>query len=80
MAIAPKTKGDEDKIGNGISRILEEDPTFKMVLNTETKQTIIYGVGDQHLDILTSKLKANLRLMLICLIRLFLTVKQLRRR
>jgi elongation factor G len=61
MAIAPKTKGDEDKIGNGISRILEEDPTFKMVLNTETKQTIIYGVGDQHLDILTSKLKSKFK-------------------
>ncbi|NLO99820.1 MAG: elongation factor G [Clostridiaceae bacterium] len=57
MAIVPKTKGDEDKIGNGLSRILEEDPTFKMVLNTETKQTVIYGVGDQHLDILTNKLK-----------------------
>ena len=57
MAIAPKAKGDEDKIGNGISRLLEEDLTFKMILNTETKQTVVYGVGDQHLDILTSKLK-----------------------
>lgn len=57
MAIVPKTKGDEDKIGTGMSRLLEEDPTLKMVLNTETKQNIIYGVGDQHLDILTSKLK-----------------------
>ncbi len=61
MAIVPKTKGDEDKIGNGISRLLEEDPTFKMELNTETKQTIIYGVGDQHLDILTSKLKSKFK-------------------
>ncbi len=57
MAIRPKAKGDEDKIGNGLSRLLEEDPTFKMVLNTETKQTVIYGVGDQHLDVITSKLK-----------------------
>ena len=57
MAVKPKAKGDEDKIGNGLSRLLEEDPTFKMVLNTETKQTVIYGVGDQHLDVITSKLK-----------------------
>ncbi|MGI6123837.1 MAG: elongation factor G [Acetivibrionales bacterium] len=57
MAIVPKAKGDEDKIGAGLSRLLEEDPTFKMMLNTETKQTLVYGVGDQHLDIITSKLK-----------------------
>lgn len=57
MAIMPKAKGDEDKIGTGLNRLLEEDPTFKMMLNTETKQTIIYGVGDQHLDVITSKLK-----------------------
>lgn len=57
MAIAPKAKSDEDKIGIGLSRLLEEDLTFKMILNTETKQTIVYGVGDQHLDLLTCKLK-----------------------
>jgi elongation factor G len=57
MAILPKAKGDEDKIGNGLHRLLEEDPTFKMELNTETKQTLIYGMGDQHLDVITSKLK-----------------------
>lgn len=57
MAIAPKAKGDEDKIGIGLSRLLEEDLTFKMILNTETKQTIVYGVGDQHLDLITCKLK-----------------------
>lgn len=57
MAIAPKAKSDEDKIGIGLSRLLEEDLTFKMILNTETKQTIVYGVGDQHLDLITCKLK-----------------------
>ena len=61
MAIVPKAKGDEDKIGTGLNRILEEDPTFKMKLNTETKQTIIYGVGDQHLDIITNKLKSKFK-------------------
>lgn len=57
MAVLPKAKGDEDKIGTGIHRLLEEDPTFKTELNTETHQTLIYGMGDQHLDVITSKLK-----------------------
>ena len=57
MAIVPKAKGDEDKISHGLQRLLEEDPTFRMELNTETKQTLIYGLGDQHLDVITSKLK-----------------------
>ena len=57
MAVLPKAKGDEDKIGIGLHRLLDEDPTFKMELNTETHQTLIYGLGDQHLDVITSKLK-----------------------
>ncbi len=57
MAIMPKAKGDEDKIGTGLHRLLEEDPTFKMYLHPETKQTLIYGTGDQHLDIIVSKLR-----------------------
>ncbi|SHI97186.1 elongation factor G [Thermoclostridium caenicola] len=57
MAVMPKAKGDEEKIGSGLQRLLEEDPTFKMELNAETKQTLIYGLGDQHLDVITSKLK-----------------------
>jgi elongation factor G len=57
MAILPKAKGDEDKIGTGLHRLLEEDPTFKMYLHPETKQTLIYGTGDQHLDVIISKLK-----------------------
>lgn len=57
MAILPKAKGDEDKIGSGLHRLLEEDPTFKMYLHPETKQTLIYGIGDQHLDVIISKLR-----------------------
>ena len=57
MALLPKAKGDEDKVGIGLHRLLDEDPTFKMELNTETHQTLIYGLGDQHLDVITSKLK-----------------------
>ena len=57
MAVMPKAKGDEDKIGNGLHRLLEEDLTFRMYLHPETKQTLIYGVGDQHLDVIVSKLR-----------------------
>lgn len=57
MAVMPKTKGDEDKIGTGLHRLMDEDQTFRIELNTETHQTLIYGIGDQHLDVLTSKLR-----------------------
>jgi elongation factor G len=56
MAIEPKSKGDEDKIGNGIQRLVEEDPTLKVEKNTETKQTLISGIGEQHLEVVTKKL------------------------
>ncbi len=57
MAIYPKAKGDEDRISNGVSRILEEDMTIKYVNNAETKQLTVSGLGDIHLDIIVSKLK-----------------------
>jgi elongation factor G len=61
MAIRPKTKGDEEKINAGLTRLMEEDPTFKVELNPETKQTIISGIGDQHLDLILSKLKSKFK-------------------
>ncbi len=57
MAIAPKAKGDEDKISSGIARLLEEDLTIKYENNSETKQLTVSGLGDIHLDIIVSKLK-----------------------
>ncbi len=57
MAISPKGKGDEDKISAALSKLCDEDPTIKVEVNKETKQTLVYGVGEQHLDILISKLK-----------------------
>ncbi len=57
MAIVPKTKGDEDKISSALWKITEEDKTIKVETNIETKQTLIYGIGEQHLDIVVSKLK-----------------------
>ena len=59
MAIAPKTKGQEDKVGAGLNRLNEEDPSFTVVNNAETKQIVVSGTGDQHLDVLVSKLKSR---------------------
>lgn len=56
MAIEPKAKGDEDKIGNGLHRLVEEDQTLKVEKNVETHQTLIHGMGEQHLEIITKKL------------------------
>lgn len=57
LAIEPKSKGDEDKIGNGLQRLVEEDPTLKVEKNVETKQTLISGMGEQHLEVTTKKLQ-----------------------
>jgi len=57
QAIAPKTKGQEDKIASGLTRLGEEDPSFSLINNAETKQMVVSGAGDVHLDVLCSKLK-----------------------
>ncbi|MBE6925809.1 MAG: elongation factor G [Ruminococcaceae bacterium] len=59
MAITPKVKGQEDKVAAGLHRLNEEDPSFKVVNNAETKQVVISGAGDQHLDVLVAKLKSR---------------------
>ncbi len=59
MAIAPKTKGQEEKVGTGLNRLNEEDPSFTVVNNAETKQIVITGTGDQQLDVLVAKLKSR---------------------
>lgn len=59
MAISPKSKGDEDKIANGIARLKEEDKTINFENNAETKQLLISGLGDIHLDVIVSKLKSR---------------------
>ncbi len=56
FAVEPKTKGDEEKVGTGLSRFLEEDPTFHLERRAETKQTIISGLGELHLEIIVSRL------------------------
>ncbi len=59
IAIAPKTKGQEDKVGMGLNRLNEEDPSFNLVNNAETKQLVLSGSGDQQLDVLCAKLKSR---------------------
>ncbi|MCX7615049.1 MAG: elongation factor G, partial [Clostridiales bacterium] len=57
QSIAPKVKGNEEKIASGLTRLKDEDPSFSTEQNTETKQMIISGAGDIHIDVLCSKLK-----------------------
>ena len=59
MAIAPKTRGQEEKVGTGLNRLNEEDPSFTLVNNAETHQLVLSGSGDQQLDVLVSKLKSR---------------------
>ncbi len=57
MAVEPETKGDEEKIVSGLTKLSEEDPSFTVTNNSETKQTLINGQGEQHIDVIVSKLK-----------------------
>ena len=59
MAIVPQAKGDEEKISAGLAKLREEDPTFKVKNNKETKELTISGTGELHLDVITSKLKTK---------------------
>jgi elongation factor G len=56
VAIEPKTKADQDKIGESLARLAEEDPTFRTRTNPETGQTIISGMGELHLEIIIDRL------------------------
>jgi elongation factor G len=58
-AISPKTKGDEDRLATGLSRLREEDPTFRVARNDETHQTVISGMGEAHLGVQIERLKAK---------------------
>jgi elongation factor G len=59
MAIAPKTKGEEDKVAQGLLRLEEEDPTIQLENNKETHEMVVSGLGEQHLDVVVSKLKSK---------------------
>lgn len=59
MAVKPIAKGDEEKIASGLIRLMEEDPTFLFTTNKETRQQILSGLGEQHLDVIATKLKTK---------------------
>jgi elongation factor G len=61
QAIEPKTKGDQDKLGIALSRLAQEDPTFRMRTDEETQQTIIGGMGELHLEIILDRLKREFK-------------------
>ncbi len=57
VAIEPKTKSDQEKLGTAIQRLAEEDPTFRVWNDEETGQTVIAGMGELHLDILVDRMR-----------------------
>lgn len=59
VAVWPKTKNDDDKLTNALARMVEEDPTTRLVNNLETKENVLYCVGDQHIDVIVNKMKAK---------------------
>ncbi len=61
LAIEPKTKNDQEKMAYALQRLAEEDPTFKVKSNIETNQTIIWGMGELHLDVLVDRMKREFK-------------------
>ena len=61
VAIEPKTKADQDKLGTAIQRLAEEDPTFQVRTDEETGQTIIAGMGELHLEVLVDRMRREFR-------------------
>ncbi|MHA7985472.1 elongation factor G [Rathayibacter sp. CAU 1779] len=61
VAIEPKTKQDQEKLGTAIQKLAEEDPTFRVELDQETGQTVIGGMGELHLDILVDRMKREFK-------------------
>jgi elongation factor G len=61
VAIEPRTKGDQEKLGTAIQRLAEEDPTFQVRTDEETGQTIIAGMGELHLDILVDRMRREFK-------------------
>jgi elongation factor G len=61
VAIEPKTKGDQDRLGTAIQRLAEEDPTFQVRTDEETGQTIISGMGELHLEVLVERMRREFR-------------------
>ena len=61
IAVEPKTKADQEKMGTALGKLAEEDPTFKVTTNQETGQTLIAGMGELHLEILVDRMKREFK-------------------
>ena len=61
VAVEPKTKGDQEKLGTAIQKLAEEDPTFTVRLDDETGQTVIGGMGELHLDVLVDRMRREFK-------------------
>ena len=61
VAVEPKTKADQEKMGTALSKLAEEDPTFKVTTNQETGQTLISGMGELHLEIIVDRMKREFK-------------------
>lgn len=59
MAVTAKKKGEEDKVAQGMARLMEEDPTMRYYTDPQTHESILSGLGEQHLDVITSRLRAK---------------------
>ncbi|MCA1726670.1 MAG: hypothetical protein LC722_03150 [Actinobacteria bacterium] len=57
VAVEPKTKGDEDKLSTALHRVVEEDPTVHLERSDETHQTVVYGMGEAHIDVMIERMK-----------------------
>src|SRR4029078_4557939 len=57
LAIEPKTKGDQEKLGQGLAKLMAEDPTFRVNRDEQTAQVVIRGMGELHLEIIVDRLK-----------------------
>ena len=80
VAVEPKTKADQEKMGVALNRLAQEDPSFRVKTDEETNQTIISGMGELHLEILVDRMRVNLTLKLTLVHHKWLTVKRLRKR
>ncbi len=61
IAVEPKTRADQDKLGEALQKLTEEDPTFKVVYNEDTGQTVVSGMGELHLEVIVSRLISEFR-------------------
>ena len=79
VAVEPKTKADQEKMGIALQRLAAEDPSFKVGIDHESGQTVMKGMGELHLEILVDRMLRNLKLMRLLVLLKWLTGKQLQK-